>query len=218
MTKFPRGRTAVLEQVKRDGPVAAESLAAKLGVTGMAVRQHLEHLEKAGLVEHKPSSGGRGRPSKLWQATGAAECFFANSHAALAVDLINQMRRAFGEEGLERLIAFRTAEQERMYAPQVARGKSLGARLHRLAGIRSEEGYMAEVRKDGPGAWLLLEHHCPICSAARACSGICREELRLFQRVLGNDVRVERVSHILAGAQRCAYRVRSIQRGNTPSR
>jgi predicted ArsR family transcriptional regulator len=117
------------------------------------------------------------------------------------------MRKAFGEEGLERLVALRTAEQEGTYAEQVSRATSLRTRLEQLARIRSREGYMAEVTNDGSDTWLLLEHHCPICSAARACSGICREELKLFQRVLGEDVRVERVSHILAGAARCAYRV-----------
>lgn len=210
MGKSPRGRTAVLEQVKRDGPATAETLAAKLHVTGMAVRQHLEHLEKSNLVKHEIRPHGRGRPSKMWRATEKAESFFANSHAALAVDLLNQMRKIFGEKGLGQLIALRTADQERAYLPQVARGKTLKSRLERLARIRSREGYMAAVRKDGPDAWLFLEHHCPICSAARACSGICREELKLFQQVLGKDVRVERVSHILAGAERCAYRVTAV--------
>jgi predicted ArsR family transcriptional regulator len=201
------GRTAVLEQVKREGPVTAEALAVRLGITGMAVRQHLDLLEKAGFVEHETRPGGRGRPSKLWRVTEQGDSCFSNSHAALAVDLIAQMRKAFGEQALERLIALRTAEQEKAYSPQIALGKSLGARLEQLARIRSREGYMAEVRKEGPNTWLLLEHHCPICSAARACTGICREELELFQRVLGKNARVERISHILAGAERCAYRV-----------
>ena len=42
---------------------------------------------------------------------------------------------------------------------------------------------------------------------ARLCTGICREELTLFQRVLESEVAVERVTHILEGAGRCAYRV-----------
>ena len=201
------GRVAVLELVKRDAPVTAEALAAKLRVTGMAIRQHLEHLEKAGFVEHETRPAGRGRPSKRWRATSKADSRFANSHAALAVDLIKQIRGLFGEEGLDRLIASRTGEQERNYLPQMTGGKSLRSRLDRLARIRSLEGYMAEVKKEGSGAWLLLEHHCPICSAARACSGLCREELKLFQRVLGKEARVERMSHILAGAARCAYRI-----------
>ncbi|HEV3076402.1 MAG TPA: MarR family transcriptional regulator, partial [Thermoanaerobaculia bacterium] len=30
-----------------------------------------------------------------------------------------------------------------------------------------------------------------------------------FQQVLGADVRIERIDHILAGARRCAYRVKA---------
>lgn len=201
------GRAAVLERVKRGGPVTAEALATKLGVTGMAIRQHLESLKKAGLVECERRRGRRGRPSNLWCATEKANAYFANSHAALAIDLINHVREAFGADGLDKLIALRTAQQEQSYLGQISRGKSVLERLDRLARIRSEEGYMAEAREDGPGTWLLVENHCPICSAAWACSGICREELRLFERVLGDDVRVERVSHIQAGATRCAYRI-----------
>jgi predicted ArsR family transcriptional regulator len=208
--KSAGGRTGVLERVKREAPVTADALATELGITGMAIRQHLERLEKDGLVEHETRPTGRGRPARLWRATGKAESCFANSHAALAVDLIAHMREAFGEEGLKRLIALRTAEQARSYGPEVAGGKSVKSRLERLVRIRSREGYMAEVKKDGSEAWLLLEHHCPICSAARACSGICSEELKLFQEVLGQEVHVERVSHILAGAARCAYRITMI--------
>ncbi|HEY6578084.1 MAG TPA: MarR family transcriptional regulator [Rhizomicrobium sp.] len=204
----PKGRAAVLEAVKRQGPVTAELLATRLGVTAMAVRQHLDNLERDGLVRHETRGGGRGRPSKFWQATEAANGRFPDAHAALAADLIAQMRKAFGEEGLDRLVALRTAEQERAYAERVNTRTTLRARLDALARQRSEEGYMAEVRREPEtGAWLFVENHCPICAAARLCTGLCREELALFQRVLGNDVRVERVSHILAGASRCAYRV-----------
>ncbi|HEY0106612.1 MAG TPA: hypothetical protein VGB91_11055, partial [Rhizomicrobium sp.] len=83
--------------------------------------------------------------------------------------------------------------------------------LDALAKIRSAEGYMAQVRRDADGGdWLLVENHCPICAAARLCTGLCREELALFQRILGRDVRIERISHILAGAGRCAYRVTAV--------
>src|SRR6202051_2928502 len=103
-TKSPRGRAAVLEETKRGGLITAEALALQLGITGMAVRQHLERLEQAGLVHHHIRAGARGRPSKLWRATKKAEAHFPNAHSALAVDLIAQARRAFGEKGLERLV------------------------------------------------------------------------------------------------------------------
>ena len=77
----------------------------------------------------------------------------------------------------------------------------------RRARIRTEEGYLCEAKRDGAD-FLLMENHCPVCEAARACTGLCRQELELFRTTLGPGVTVEREDHILAGARRCAYRVR----------
>ena len=67
---------------------------------------------------------------------------------------------------------------------------------------------MAEHSLDeATGAFLLVENHCPICAAARACQGFCRSELEIFHRVLGPGCAVERLEHILAGSRRCAYRI-----------
>ena len=82
--------------------------------------------------------------------------------------------------------------------------------MRRLADIRSAEGYLAEVRDGEDGSLLLLEHHCPVCDAASTCQGLCRSELELFKAALGDDVAVERVQHLLAGDQRCAYRITTV--------
>jgi predicted ArsR family transcriptional regulator len=65
---------------------------------------------------------------------------------------------------------------------------------------------MAEARAEG-GGYVLVENHCPICVAARACQGFCRTELDTFRAVLGPDASVERTEHIVQGDRRCAYRV-----------
>jgi predicted ArsR family transcriptional regulator len=207
MPRNASGRQAVLDLLQRDGPVSADALADKLGLTTMAVRQHLAALEGEGLAEFAEEARPRGRPVKLWRTTPEAAGKFADSHSALATDLIVQMKKAFGESGMDRILKLRTAEQERTYRAATGGARTLKARLDKLAKIRSAEGYMAEVRRDGEG-FFFVENHCPICAAARLCSGLCREELALFKRVLGSDVEVERTSHILAGAGRCAYRVR----------
>ena len=68
---------------------------------------------------------------------------------------------------------------------------------------------MADVHRDGDGL-VLVEHHCPICTAATACPGFCRSELELFRDTLGPDVTVERTAHLLAGDVRCAYLIRPV--------
>lgn len=202
------GHAAVRELLKRAGPISADSAAKKLGVTAMAVRQHLYMLEANGEASHVEEARPRGRPVKLWRATNAADAHFVDSHSALASDLIKHVERAFGEEGLDRLLKLRNDELEKNYRAKTDKAQSLKAKLEALAKIRSSEGYMAEVRRDNEtGEWLFVENHCPICAAARLCTGLCREELALFHRVLGKDIKVERLSHILSGAGRCAYRV-----------
>ncbi len=202
------GRMAVLALLKREGPISADSLAEKLKLTPMAVRLHLGALSMEDFAAYTEEPRKRGRPVQMWRVTPKANPYFADAHAALTTDLIAQMKKAFGDEGMEKILRLRTQDQEKSYRAQMTSKQSLKARLESLAKIRSAEGYMADVRRDSAtGDLLFVENHCPVCAAAKLCQGLCREELSLFRRVIGPDVKVERVTHILAGATRCAYRV-----------
>jgi len=202
-----RTRRSILDILKTDGPQTAQAMARRLGVSAMAVRQHLYELEAETVVESVAQPGGVGRPAKRWRLTPAADRFFPDGHADLTTGLIRAMRAAFGEDGVDMMLEVRSQEQTDTYRAAMTDREDLGSRLERLAALRTEEGYMATVRRGADGAWLLIENHCPICSAAAACSGLCRAELGVFRAVLGEDVFVERTDHILAGARRCAYRV-----------
>lgn len=206
----PRGRRRVLDLLKQEGAQDAQSLADRLGVTAMAVRQHLYELAEQKLVDYRQEPRPVGRPAKLWRLTPAADAFFPDGHAELTVGLLGALREAFGAPGLNRLLAIRTRDQIAAYRARVQGAGDLGERLARLAAIRSEEGYMASVEASAEGGFLLVENHCPVCSAAAACSGLCNAELAVFRAVLGEGVEIERSDHILAGARRCAYRVREV--------
>ena len=219
MTKPPpqavkaRSRQAILHLLKTEAPLDAQALAARLEISPMAVRQHLYGLQGEGLVTHTREPRPVGRPAKAWRLTAQADPFFPDGHADLTLGLIGAMKEAFGAEGLDRLLAVRAAEQIKAYGAQIGTGQPLEQRLATLAKARSEEGYMAAVETEAPGRYLLVENHCPICAAASACQGLCASELQVFRATLGADVTVERIDHILAGARRCAYRVRARCRG-----
>jgi predicted ArsR family transcriptional regulator len=202
----PGSRRRILELLKWRGPLDARALARRLKVSAMAVRQHLYALTEEKLVVSEDEPRPIGRPAKLWRLTAAANDLFPNAHAELTLNLIHSVRETFGERGLEKLIAARTRDQIEAYRAQVPRGP-LRRRVEALARMRAREGYMAEVKHAADGALLLIENHCPICAAAAACTNLCAGELQAFREVLGNDVRVERTDHILAGARLCAYRV-----------
>ena len=205
-----RTRRRILDALKLNGPSDAATLAADHGTTTMAIRQHLYALQDEGFVSFSEMPRAVGRPAKVWSLTDAAQKFFPDGHADLTTGLIGAMRAVFGEDGVQRLIQERTAEQTALYARRLDPLNSLKDKLEELAAIRNEEGYMAAVEREGDD-FLFVENHCPICAAASVCSGLCAGELTVYKAVLGPGVAVERTDHILAGARRCAYRVSAVR-------
>jgi predicted ArsR family transcriptional regulator len=197
----------VLLELKTRGPSTAARVARRLGVTPMAVRQHLYRLRREGLVDYSDERRPVGRPARLWRLSSRAHSRFPDSHAELAVGVIRAVRRAFGQKGLDRVVAERRRRALAAYRARIPARAPLARRVAALARLRREEGYMAEWRRDADGALLLIENHCPINPAARVCPSLCGAELDLFRAVLGRAVAVGRTEHILAGQRRCAYRI-----------
>jgi len=199
-------RKRILDHLKSTGRTSAAGVGETLGITKMAALQHLHALEIEGVVKREAKPGVSGRPTLLWSLTAAAAKFFPDAHAELAVSLIACMSESLGAEALDKLIKTRSRHQLENYRSEIKPSASLRDKLEALAAIRSREGYMAAVEKlDHRKGYLLVERHCPICIAATNCTGLCREELDVFRKLLGNKVEVKRTEHIVAGASRCAY-------------
>ena len=196
----------ILFLLKTRGPQSAGALAASLGITPEAARQQLLRLDEEGLVASEAEAKGVGRPSQIYRLTPMAQKRFPDTHAELTAQLIGEIRDVLGEAALTKLLRARESSTRRRYATLLANERSVADRVKRLADIRNREGYMATWERHGDD-YLLIENHCPICAAASTCLGFCESEMEIFQDVLGKNVRVERIEHVLAGARRCAYRI-----------
>ena len=194
--------------LKTRGPQTAAELGGRLRITPEAVRQQLLQLSDEGLVHAKSEVRGVGRPAQIYHLAPAAQKRFPDAHAELTAQLIGEIREVLGEDALEKLIGARETATRKRYSALLGNEQSPIKRIARLAKIRNKEGYMATWEREKEGdSFLLVENHCPICAAASACTGFCRSEQSIFEHVLGRDVRVERIEHLLAGARRCAYRI-----------
>jgi predicted ArsR family transcriptional regulator len=193
--------------LKTRGPQTAGDLGTRLQITPEAARQQLLRLSDEGLVCAKSEVRGVGRPAQVYHLTPAAQRRFPDTHAELTAELIGEIRGVLGEGALDKLIAFREAAIRKRYVALLSGEQSLARKIARLAEIRNKEGYMATWEKEDQDIYLLVENHCPICAAAGACAGFCRSEQAIFESVLGQDAKVERIEHLLAGARRCAYRI-----------
>lgn len=191
--------------LKKHGPMQASEAGEHLGTTGEAARQQFTKLARDGMVEAHSECRGVGRPVQRWHLTALGNKRFPDCHAELTVKILTTIRRELGEDAISKIITARENEARRDYFDKLQGAETLEERIIRLVAIRTEEGYMAQWEKEPEGSWLIIENHCPICSAARMCQGFCRAELELFQTVL--DANVERVEYLLTGSRRCVYRV-----------
>lgn len=196
----------ILYLLKSQGPQSAAALGEQLQMTSMGARQHLLALEAEGWVSFNDEARGRGRPVRLWHLTELAWQRFPDTHGELTLQLIDDVRQLFGEEGMDRLIARREQQMLSRYRAELTQ-PALAEKLAALKALRSREGYMADMSQEEDGSWLWWESHCPICAAAQACRGFCRSELALFRELLA-PAKVEREQYLLEGDRRCLYRIR----------
>lgn len=211
MAELSDAKRRIVEMLKRAESATAHELAEQFSTTTTAVRQHLDALGHAGLVERfEGPIVGRGRPAIRWRTTPLSHELFPDRHGELTVELIKSIRSSLGEDALQRVIDQRAAEQVDSYR-SLLDGVPVTVRVHALTARRTEEGYLAEAVDEDDGSWLLIEHHCPICVAATSCQGLCRSELEVFQHVLGPEVTVRREQHLLSGDTRCAYRITPVE-------
>ena len=197
----------ILYLLKSRGPLTAGDIGALLEISKPGAQQNLAKAASDKLIDFEDRADGRGRPSRYWHLTEKGHARFPDRHSDLSVELLKSTETLFGPEGLEKLIRHRETETLATYHKKLENEGDLPGKIAALAALRKAEGYMADWRKIDDGEYLLMENHCPICAAAAFCQGLCRSELEIFQRVIGEDAVVERTDHILAGARRCAYRI-----------
>lgn len=205
-------RHAILDILKREGPQDARTLARRLSVTPMAISLQLSSLEEEKVVasEADPTRlPRRGRPMRLWRLTEAANRAFPDAHALLTVGLLNSLQEVYGKQGVEKLLEVRTRQNLDEYGQAMPIGGGLREKVKALAALRDREGYMTEVKPALGGGFLLIENHCPICTAAKTCQGICHSEMQVFQSLMGKATQVTREEHFLSGDRRCVYSIRS---------
>jgi iron-sulfur cluster biosynthesis transcriptional regulator SufR len=206
----------LLEHLARRSGATVAELADVLALTPAAIRQHLNHLLADGLVTQAHGSsrqGGRGRRPGAWQVADRGREVLPDRHRELAEDLLHSMDHVLGAEQFQAVLADRDQRQRERYRATIGDGP-LRDRVGRLAQQRSNEGYVAEVRVSSTGAdgaLELIEHHCPVAAAARACGGLCDGELETFRAVLGASVTVERRMHLGSGDHCCSYEVRPLR-------
>ncbi len=204
---LPTTRRAILNLLKRQGPLAANEVARALGLTPAAVRMQLVRLEDDGLLARDDVAAEalrRGRPAHHYTLTSAAEALYPKRYGDLTTELLGYLGGPNGEQ-VDELFERRRQRRVDGARPRLAH-LSFADQVAALTAILDEDGYLADVTEQEDGSWLIVEHNCAILTVAHGFSQACSSELSFIREALPG-AKVERVAHIMDGAHVCAYRV-----------
>ncbi len=199
----------ILMLLKMRGGATSQLIAEELAITKEGARKHLLNLSEEGLVKATVKSEGVGRPSTYYSLTNKGLSRFPDTHAEVTVQLLKSVKKLLGDNALDLLISDRETVVYDKYTKEMQGTETLEQKLEVLSKKRSEEGYMAEWKKEGD-EYFFIENHCPICAAATICQGFCRSELHNFKQLVGSGYNMERVEYIVENGNRCVYKIEKV--------
>ena len=212
-----RTRDRVLGAVLEHGPISAAELGDMLGFTPAAVRRHLDHLDRSGVIEVKrvaKAGTGAGRPARRYVLSSQGQSTLGNDYLDIAAQALKQLQDVAGEQAVRAFAVERFADMERRYAPEIEfAGPDISARAQALSAALSRDGFVAsaasiEAKAPLPAALSsvqLCQGHCPIQQLAAQFPVFCDVETEVFSRLVGVDVR--RLSTLARGGHVCTTHI-----------
>lgn len=194
----------LLREVKRRGEATLGELSSGFDLATETLREHLNSLTARGLVERVGRRrDGPGRPAIVYALSEPGEALFPNREGALLRELTEHLAMSDREGVLEEFFE-RRIDRQREEAEARLEGLEGEERLREVAGILTEEGFMAEVESDGDGVARLRLCHCPLKEMVAVSKLPCRAEIGFIEELLGRSL--ERAEYMPDGDHSCTYR------------
>ncbi|ADU31657.1 putative transcriptional regulator [Evansella cellulosilytica DSM 2522] len=179
-------RDLILSILKRKKQLTVSAIALELDITEMAVRRHLNTLERDGIVETSLLRQAMGRPTHVYHLSHNGEEMFPRDYGTLVIELLKDLQELDGQEKIEQLFIRRMERQQQKYEKRLV-SKRFDERIYELAKLYNDQGYMVEVTKEEDGSFTFMEFNCPIAEVAKQFPIICEMEHKLFRKLLNTD-------------------------------
>lgn len=202
----------ILQYLQRQGEATVKDLAALLGVSATAVRDHLVHLQAEGLVAARAERYGPGRPRLVYTLSDEARSRFPKQYDKLITGLLRELIALEGPDKVDQLLERVSRRLADEYSDRMA-GSDVPERLGELRRLLELRGVPAEVAEAGDGIRLFA---CPFYDVAQDHPEVCSMERQMIEFVLGEKLALE--SSIREGAHTCRFVVRTGEIPLTPVR
>jgi len=206
MAKRISTRDKVLTLLKREQQLSVKELAELLNISEVAVRKHLNTLERDSLIQINEVKQPMGRPLQVYSLTSKSQEQFPKNYEGMTVEFLQDLQESQGNEVIDFLFNKRQDRLQKEYLPNML-NKNQEQKVQELAKIQNEKGYMTELTKISDDSYELIEYNCPIFSVANQFKKACHCETAMFQHVLGTN-NVNRVSCQTEGESHCKFLIK----------
>ncbi len=196
----------ILDLLKKRTKMTVSQLAQELEVTEMAVRKHLNALDRDAFLMTSEERQPMGRPVQYFSLSAKADKLFPKNYDNLTVDFLNDLHEMQGDEIIDRLFENRGKRLATKYTPFMEHAQTNSEKVQALRDIQVDKGYMADVIERTTNQFELIEHHCPIFEVAKNFKQACHCETSMFKDVLGTS-QVERVKCKADGENHCHFMI-----------
>jgi len=180
--------TAVLDLLRKSGPLSVSQLIAAMEVTATAVRQRLTRLLTLGDIERQTERTSRGRPLHRYRLTEKGRRRAGANFADLASVLWEELRAVENPQVRRGLLQRISGRLTTLYRGRVA-GSSLDERMESLAAIFRERQIPFEVDREHELP-MLRATACPYPDLAEQDRSVCSMERMMVSELLGEKVRL----------------------------
>ncbi len=203
----------VLDLLRRKSGLTVQELIDSLEVTATAVRQRLERLTEAGLIERRKESVGRGRPSYRYVLTSVGMRYASASYSDLATALwqeIMELPNALQRTRILRRVARRMASDLKAAIPEDG---DVETRVEAIASALEKRKVPVTVKQvDHLPVLEVLACPYPELTTDDSKRHLCELEQEMFSEVMGKEMKLECCQ--LDGHDQCNFKV---QGGSEPA-
>ena len=203
--KTPEGTKLEIMNLLLRHELSARSLAAELGVSPTAIRQHLDTLYARGLVARRKVVTGTSRPAFVYRLSPEGTGTFPKRYDLLLSLFVDVLLERHGVEWVAVLVQEAAQRLVQRVRPRFGDGDPERRWQRLVEWLEEELGWHADVRMDD-GHHEVVIHQCPFREVSRTQPAVCGVFFRTLIHALYADVNVEHVGSV-TGPACCQLRV-----------
>lgn len=195
-------RKQIIMLLKRNSQQSVAQLSNQMGITPMAVRQHLMSLEKRGLISYKPKKSGIGRPVFLYSLTDKARDIFPKSYVSFIKNMLSIVEAEGGRKRVDKIfMQIKDRAMKGRYRDLMGKA-DLEEKVNALVSILDTEGLMVELEVN-EDFFSIKQFNCLLHNITADYPEACKYELKMYRDLLGKDIK--RTGCQADGEPACVY-------------